>query len=77
MCKIFNFTERETLNDGQVREMQKSVINTLTSAIRHLDMASTTLEYNACKPTKAYEHTQQANFILKNLVSDLKLDTRL
>jgi hypothetical protein len=74
---IIRFNQVKTPVDNQIDEMQKSVIREVNSAIRQLDLAIRTMELNDCRPKLSYDHAREAKFILKNLVSDLKLDTRL
>lgn len=67
----------KTAVDEQIDDIQTSVIREVNSAIRQLDLAIRTMELNDCRPKLSYDHVRETKFILKNLVSDLKLDTRL
>lgn len=67
---IIRFNRVKTPVDTQIDSIQDR-------AIKELDLAVRTLELNDCKPQLVYYHTMNARYELKNLVSDLKLDTRL
>lgn len=74
---ILKFRGVKTAVDEQIDTIQDGVVKEVNRVIKELDLAIRTLELNDCRPKLSYDHCQSARYILKNLVSDLRLDTRL
>lgn len=74
---IVCFRQHRTITDEQIDSIQESVAQEIDRVLKCLDLSARTLELNDNKPEVAYRNIMQARFTLKNLVSDLKLDTRI
>ena len=79
MYKIIRFVIRKKPIEKQIDEIQESVCREVESAIKDINMSIKFCEKALIRPeylTTIYNNANLALFKLKNLVSDLKGDTR-